>query len=62
MTYNMREQSLKKTDYFRHSAPVRIMHWVNVGVLTILLMSGLQIFNAHPALYWAHRPIRARAR
>lgn len=52
MTDNMREQSLKKTDYFRHSAPVRIMHWVNVGALTILLMSGLQIFNAHPALYW----------
>jgi hypothetical protein len=21
-------------------------------LLTILLMSGLQIFNAHPALYW----------
>jgi thiosulfate reductase cytochrome b subunit len=28
------------------------MHWVNVICLTILLMSGLQIFNAHPALYW----------
>jgi thiosulfate reductase cytochrome b subunit len=29
------------------------MHWTNVVALTILLMSGLQIFNAHPALYWA---------
>ena len=28
------------------------MHWINVVALTILLMSGLQIFNAHPALYW----------
>jgi thiosulfate reductase cytochrome b subunit len=28
------------------------MHWINVIVLLILLMSGLQIFNAHPALYW----------
>jgi len=28
------------------------MHWINVICLTILLMSGLQIFNAHPALYW----------
>jgi thiosulfate reductase cytochrome b subunit len=38
--------------YYRHSLPVRIMHWINVVALTILLMSGLQIFNAHPALYW----------
>jgi thiosulfate reductase cytochrome b subunit len=28
------------------------MHWVNVVALLLLLMSGLQIFNAHPALYW----------
>jgi thiosulfate reductase cytochrome b subunit len=28
------------------------MHWINVIALVILLMSGLQIFNAHPALYW----------
>jgi thiosulfate reductase cytochrome b subunit len=32
--------------------PVRIMHWINVICLTVLLMSGLTIFNAHPALYW----------
>ncbi len=38
--------------HYRHTLPVRIMHWVNVVALTILLMSGLQIFNAHPALYW----------
>ncbi len=40
------------TLYYRHALAVRIMHWVNVICLTILLMSGLQIFNAHPALYW----------
>jgi thiosulfate reductase cytochrome b subunit len=28
------------------------MHWVNALALLLLLMSGLQIFNAHPALYW----------
>ena len=28
------------------------MHWTNVVSLAILLMSGLNIFNAHPALYW----------
>ena len=38
--------------YFRHTLPVRLMHWTNVVALTILLMSGLQIFNAHPRLYW----------
>jgi thiosulfate reductase cytochrome b subunit len=37
---------------YRHRLPVRLMHWVNVVCLTILLMSGLTIFNAHPALYW----------
>lgn len=30
---------------------VRITYWVNALVLLVLLMSGLQIFNAHPALY-----------
>ena len=36
--------------YYRHTLPVRIMHWINVVALTVLFMSGLQIFNAHPAL------------
>lgn len=40
------------TSYYRHSLPVRIMHWLNAVLLTILLMSGLGIFNAHSALYW----------
>jgi thiosulfate reductase cytochrome b subunit len=38
--------------YYRHKLPVRVMHWINVVALTILLMSGLNIFGAHPALYW----------
>lgn len=37
---------------YRHSVWVRILHWVNVITLTIMLMSGLQIFNARPDLYW----------
>ncbi|EPC00989.1 hypothetical protein L861_10480 [Litchfieldella anticariensis FP35 = DSM 16096] len=36
----------------RHSAFTRVWHWVNAVCLLVLLMSGLQIFNAHPALYW----------
>ena len=38
--------------YYRHALPVRIMHWINVIALTLLFMSGLNIFSAHPALYW----------
>jgi len=36
---------------YRHSGVVRTTHWINVVALLVLLMSGLQIFNAHPALY-----------
>ena len=38
--------------YYRHTLPVRIMHWINVVALTVLFLSGLNIFSAHPALYW----------
>ncbi len=38
--------------YERHALLVRITHWINVVAFVLLLMSGLQIFNAHPSLYW----------
>lgn len=37
---------------YRHTVVVRVTHWVNLICLTLLLLSGLQIFNAHPMLYW----------
>ncbi len=37
--------------FYRHKLLVRITHWANAIIITIMLMSGLQIFNAHPALY-----------
>lgn len=37
---------------YRHSLAVRLTHWVNALCLLVLLMSGLQIFNAHPTLYF----------
>jgi thiosulfate reductase cytochrome b subunit len=40
---------------YRHTWPVRVTHWINVLCLIILLMSGLQIFNAHPSLYFGNR-------
>ena len=39
----------------RHPLTVRLTHWLNVLCLTVLLASGLQIFNAHPALYWGEQ-------
>jgi thiosulfate reductase cytochrome b subunit len=47
--------------YYRHRLPVRIMHWINVIALTILFMSGLNIFEAHPALYWGASSYTGRA-
>jgi thiosulfate reductase cytochrome b subunit len=41
--------------YRRHSGPVRVTHWINAVCFALLLMSGLQIFNAHPALYVGQR-------
>ncbi|OYX04397.1 MAG: hypothetical protein B7Z12_06725 [Caulobacter vibrioides] len=35
----------------RHPALVRLTHWAGVLCLLVLLTSGLQVFNAHPALY-----------
>lgn len=40
---------------FRHALVVRVTHWINLLCMTVLLASGLQIFNAHPALYWGAR-------
>ena len=35
---------------YRHSAWVRLTHWLWVVALFVLFTSGLQIFNAHPSL------------
>jgi thiosulfate reductase cytochrome b subunit len=40
--------------FYRHTLPIRVMHWTNAIVLAIMFMSGLQIFNATPALYWGN--------
>jgi len=34
---------------------VRVTHWINVVCIVFLLMSGMGIFNAHPALYVGQR-------
>ena len=37
---------------YRHRLPVRLTHWINALAIVVLIGSGLNIFNAHPALYW----------
>jgi Ni/Fe-hydrogenase b-type cytochrome subunit len=54
----------------RHHPIVRITHWVNAFALTIMVGSGLRIFNAYPAFArkgesfccnpWEHTPIPAK--
>lgn len=52
MSATFPETGPKRLLYYRHRLPVRITHWINVIAFIILFMSGLQIFNAHPALNW----------
>ncbi len=47
--------------YQRHTLAIRVMHWVNVIAFSLLLMSGLQIFNAHPALNWGKSSYNGQA-
>lgn len=49
------DASPRPRSMYRHALPTRIAHWLVVLCLPILAMSGLQIFNAHPALYWGSR-------
>ena len=40
--------------FYRHRALVRLTHWINALCILFLLGSGLNIFNAHPRLYWGN--------
>ncbi len=37
---------------YRHTFLVRLTHWLNALAIFIMIGSGLNIFNAHPQLYW----------
>jgi thiosulfate reductase cytochrome b subunit len=38
----------------RHHWLVRLTHWGNALAIFFLLMTGMNIFGAHPRLYWGH--------
>jgi thiosulfate reductase cytochrome b subunit len=40
---------------YRHTFLVRLTHWLNALAIFIMIGSGLNIFNAHPHLYWGQK-------
>jgi Ni/Fe-hydrogenase b-type cytochrome subunit len=44
----------------RHALSTRIWHWLNFACLVVLFMSGLNISNAHPRLYWGEWGFEAK--
>ena len=54
MTQPDRDLGQGRIAVYRHPVLVRITHWLNALCLLVLLLSGLQILNAHPALYWGN--------
>lgn len=40
---------------YRHTFLVRLSHWINAAAIFVLIGSGLNIFNAHPQLYWGRK-------
>jgi len=53
--------ALPERRIYRHALPTRLSHWLTALCLVVLIMSGLQIFNAHPSLYWGERSDPERA-
>ena len=37
---------------YRHTFLVRLTHWINALTVFLMIGSGLNIFNAHPRLFW----------
>ena len=37
---------------YRHALLLRLTHWINALCVFLLIGTGLNIFNAHPLLYW----------
>lgn len=50
-----RRRRLRGEVIYRHAFLVRLTHWVNALAIFILVGSGLNIFNAHPRLYWGSK-------
>jgi thiosulfate reductase cytochrome b subunit len=42
----------RRETIYRHTVLVRLTHWINAAAIFLLIGTGLNIFNAHPQLYW----------
>ncbi len=51
-TFSQSARAAPAEKIYRHRLITRLTHWINVICIALLLMSGMQIFNAHPRLYW----------
>ena len=40
---------------YRHTFLVRVSHWINAACVFLMIGTGLNIFNAHPRLYWGKK-------
>jgi len=49
------QQRRTRVPSYRHTIAVRITHWINVLCILLLVPTGIQILNAHPALYWGNQ-------
>ena len=44
--------TLRKPETLRHSAVVRVTHWITVVTFFALLVSGVELVISHPRFYW----------
>ncbi len=51
-TWALRAAVLAPTDAPRHSALVRVTHWLSTLCFFALLLSGIEIIISHPRFYW----------
>ena len=48
-------RAVKGETIYRHTFIVRLSHWVNAIAIFLMIGTGLNIFNAHPMLYWGQK-------
>ena len=55
MTADSKDTSRQTQLFYRQSAWTRVTHWIWAVTLFFMVTSGLQIFNAHPILYFGQQ-------
>ena len=50
-----RQARTRRIVVYRHPVLLRLTHWINALAIVVLIGSGLNIFSAHPNLYWGQK-------